>query len=401
MPKVSICIPAYRNPEGITRLLASVREQRFGDYEVVLTDDSPDGSVEAAARQAGLENLRYYRNETRKGAAANWNRAVELARGDYIKMMHHDDWFAGPDGLGRFAALLDEAPEAVLAFSGSWQTALGPEAQAELASQREAAAKNGTLGTGEASASAASAGTPKPHTGSPAGAGGGRGTGSDPEPLPDRFARHISAEKLALLRADWRSLFLGNVIGAPSAVIWRRTDQRFAEELTWLVDAEFYMRLLQKAEADGAAAFRKGTADPAAADAAGTAGRPRGMGAPGFAYTEAPLVCIGVSRGQLTRECREDGALNVREYGYLYREFSLGEGPDGAAYREQLLDIALQYGQPYAALEPYGIEKAAYEAARRSKRASDLRFYLGVAKRKLLGRNGTGNGTVRDAGRKN
>ena len=45
MVKVSICVPAYKNPVGVERLLESVKVQSFTDYEVVVTDDSPDGSV--------------------------------------------------------------------------------------------------------------------------------------------------------------------------------------------------------------------------------------------------------------------------------------------------------------------------------------------------------------------
>ena len=46
MVKVSICVPAYKNPVGVERLLESIKVQSFTDYEVVVTDDSPDGSVE-------------------------------------------------------------------------------------------------------------------------------------------------------------------------------------------------------------------------------------------------------------------------------------------------------------------------------------------------------------------
>ena len=43
MVKVSICVPAYKNPVGVERLLESIKVQSFTDYEVVVTDDSPDG----------------------------------------------------------------------------------------------------------------------------------------------------------------------------------------------------------------------------------------------------------------------------------------------------------------------------------------------------------------------
>lgn len=44
-----------------------------------------------------------------------------------------------------------------------------------------------------------------------------------------------------------RELALGNnVYGCPSAVIFRKTDLRFDEELIWLMDCEFYARMYQK-----------------------------------------------------------------------------------------------------------------------------------------------------------
>ena len=52
MVKVSICVPAYKNPVGVERLLGSIKVQSFTDYEVVVTDDSPDGSVEEVVRRA-------------------------------------------------------------------------------------------------------------------------------------------------------------------------------------------------------------------------------------------------------------------------------------------------------------------------------------------------------------
>ena len=59
MPKISICVPAYKNPSGIARLLASVKAQTYEDYEVILTDDTPDESVRDAAMAAEIPNLRY------------------------------------------------------------------------------------------------------------------------------------------------------------------------------------------------------------------------------------------------------------------------------------------------------------------------------------------------------
>lgn len=294
MPKVSICVPAYKNPEGMARLLASVAGQTFTDYEVIVTDDSPDESVEAVVQKAGIGNLFYHKNEKRLGATANWNEAVSRARGLYIKMMHHDDWFYDGDSLGRFVALLDGTPEAALAFCGSRQV---------------------TLVQGQTAKG---------------------------------FVRGISDGQEMLLRDDWRNLFLGNVIGAPSATIYKKNLQGYEEKLTWLMDMEYYMRLLREN--------------------------------PVFACTKEPLVCIGVSDSQLTESCRADGALNLFEYGWLFREFGLaGE----KKYREKMVEIALKFKIPYSGLKPYGVPKKEYKKAAHKKQREDFGFLLGVARRKV------------------
>lgn len=50
---VSICIPAYEDIEGITRLLNSIVMQTFKDFEVVITDDTRDNRI-----QDVLKNLK-------------------------------------------------------------------------------------------------------------------------------------------------------------------------------------------------------------------------------------------------------------------------------------------------------------------------------------------------------
>ena len=194
MVKVSICVPAYKNPVGVERLLESVKVQSFTDYEVVVTDDSQDGSVEEVVRRAEVPGMVYVRNAVRKGATGNWNEAVRHASGEYIKIMHHDDWFTDRDCLARFVEMLEEHPEADLAFCGSRQVMLD-------------------------------------------------GVGNR---MGEEFDRAISDEHLKMISEDWRDLYIGDYIGAPSATIYRKGAPEYEEKLTWIVDVEFYMRLLQK-----------------------------------------------------------------------------------------------------------------------------------------------------------
>src|SRR5437016_9443960 len=43
---VSVCIPAYRQPESLVRAIQSVLLQKSCDFEIVVTDDSADASAE-------------------------------------------------------------------------------------------------------------------------------------------------------------------------------------------------------------------------------------------------------------------------------------------------------------------------------------------------------------------
>ena len=103
-PFISICVPTYKRADLLRRLFDSIADQQFRDFEVVITDNSDDDSVEQLVRvcQDHLP-IRYYRNNPAVSMGENWNRNIGLARGEWIKMMHDDDWFSGPESLKRFA----------------------------------------------------------------------------------------------------------------------------------------------------------------------------------------------------------------------------------------------------------------------------------------------------------
>lgn len=115
MPFISICIPAYKRPEYLKRLLDSICVQIYTDYEVIVTDDSPDDTVEKiCSLYPQIQNLRYYKNAKPLGTPANWNAAIDLANGEWIKLMHDDDWFSDSTSLQQFADCAKKNKEAVI-----------------------------------------------------------------------------------------------------------------------------------------------------------------------------------------------------------------------------------------------------------------------------------------------
>ena len=94
MPFFSICIPVYKNVDYLKRLLETIFIQTFTDFEVVITDDSPDNVIfEFIQNYYPGKNIRYFKNKYALGTPENWNECIRKANGSWIKMMHDDDWF--------------------------------------------------------------------------------------------------------------------------------------------------------------------------------------------------------------------------------------------------------------------------------------------------------------------
>ena len=100
---ISICIPAYKNISHLKRLLDSVSTQTLQNYEVIITDDSPDDSVKHFIESyTAIKHLHYYKNQPALGTPENWNESIRRANGTWIKLMHNDDWFASDSSLQTF-----------------------------------------------------------------------------------------------------------------------------------------------------------------------------------------------------------------------------------------------------------------------------------------------------------
>ncbi len=116
--EISICIPAYKNIAFLERLLHSIAIQSFTDYEVIITDDSPDESVEQFILSYNFpKQIQFKKNIPALGTPENWNEAIKHARGKWIKLMHNDDWFAHEDALKTFYKATLAHPQCSFFFS--------------------------------------------------------------------------------------------------------------------------------------------------------------------------------------------------------------------------------------------------------------------------------------------
>ena len=222
---VGICIPAYNFPQKLKRLLSSIAIQSYTDYAIYVSDDSTSDECQDVISQYPELRIIYHRNDHRVGPTCNTNNALKLAydaRVAFIKVMHTDDYFLNKDCLGAFVELLNNNPNAIIAFSSTMEF-------------------------------------------------------NDSESKE----RAISATQIGGIINDWRNIFLGNYIGAPSATIIRNKSIYMYDELKWYVDIEWYMSHLS---------IR-----------------------PSLTYTNTPLVGIDTGDGRVTNECLADPYLIMRE----------------------------------------------------------------------------------------
>lgn len=247
--KVSICIPAYKHPHFLKRCLDSVLEQDFSDYEIVITDDSPDNTLQKLVSATyNDDRIRYYKNEKPLGSPRNWNEAIRKAQGEYIKILHHDDWLASPQSLKKYVAMFDNNPDVNIAFSGCCDVK-----------------ENG-----------------------------------------DKKIHTASSSFLKKLGKEPETVYRGNQLGAPSVCVFRnRRNYLFNPHLIWLVDTDFYIRVIAE----------------------------NGK----FIYSPELLVNIGISEHQITQSDLASYNIRLKERMLLFNQYNLKD--KSHKYRRSLLRL--------------------------------------------------------------
>lgn len=114
VPRVSIGLPVYNGERFLEEAIRSVLDQTYQDFELIISDNgSTDGTEAICRRLAELDDrIRYVRSPENHGASWNYNRTVELARGEYFRWLAHDDKLA-PELIEKSVAVLDQNPEVV------------------------------------------------------------------------------------------------------------------------------------------------------------------------------------------------------------------------------------------------------------------------------------------------
>lgn len=208
-PLISICIPAYKQPQYVARCLDSIVKQDYQRIQVVISDDSPtyaeaseDLPAEASAKAgepgedikqiikpyADRLTIDYYHNQPALRSPANWNAALDRAGGELVMLMHQDDWFHAPDALSTYVKTFEQNPGVDFVFCRN--TAIDEKGNAIVL-----------------------------------------------QAIP-RLLKEMDRKPNQLVMAQ--------VIGPPSNTMLRRSVTiRYDEQFIWLVDVDYYVRLLK------------------------------------------------------------------------------------------------------------------------------------------------------------
>lgn len=185
-PIISVCIPTYNNAKNLKKVIDSVLNQNNVDYELIVSDDSTTLDVKELINNyisRGYE-IQYTHNHPSLGSPKNWNNAIKLANGKYIKILHHDDWLQGDLALFEMLEIVKDHENA-FAFTAADSIQFGKKIE------------------------------------------------------------HIPSENINIeFNSNPLKLLTGNMIGGPSAVLFpKNAGIEFDERLIWLVDVDFYLNL--------------------------------------------------------------------------------------------------------------------------------------------------------------
>jgi glycosyltransferase involved in cell wall biosynthesis len=276
-PRVSVCVPAYNHGRFLKAAIESAAAQTWTDLEIVVSDNaSTDDTREVVTRLAREDSrIRYQPAPQHVGMAENFNRCLALARGEYVKFLCADDLLERQCVEKLLAAL--ETGRVVLA--GCARELLHDASGAIVGVARYA--RRDWIGAG------------------------------------DQAAR--------------KCFYFGNLIGEPTAVMFRRKDagEGFSRRYSQLVDLDLWLRLLEGG---------------------------------GFAFVAESLCKVRIHPGQATRDSAAAGRISSDKR-QLFQDYAARPYMRGTQLQRLLWDFRMAWSMQR---EP---------AARRSSALDEALYY--------------------------
>ena len=101
-PLISVAVPAFRTPETfLIQMMESLLAQTYSNWELCIANGSPEDTVMKGILEEYMKKdsrIRVSELTENKGIAGNTNAALEMAEGEFVGLLDHDDLLA-PNAL--------------------------------------------------------------------------------------------------------------------------------------------------------------------------------------------------------------------------------------------------------------------------------------------------------------
>lgn len=110
-PKISVLMPIWNTPEKYLReAIDSILSQTFTDFEFLILNDSPDNTaLDKIVTSYQDKRIIYVKNTKNLGITPSRNKLIDMAKGEYLAVMDHDD-ISLPTRFEKEVAYLDKNP---------------------------------------------------------------------------------------------------------------------------------------------------------------------------------------------------------------------------------------------------------------------------------------------------
>ena len=90
-PEVSVVIPTYNRAESIGDFIASVLNQTFQNYEIIIVNDGSTDETEIQISKFSDARIKLISHQINKGAPAARNTGIRTSQGEFIAFLDSDD----------------------------------------------------------------------------------------------------------------------------------------------------------------------------------------------------------------------------------------------------------------------------------------------------------------------
>lgn len=90
-PLISFCLSTFMRGQVLKNTLETIKFQDYTNFEVIISDNDPNGSGREFVEKLGDSRFKYFNNGANLGMKPSFNKSLERSSGDFIVMMADDD----------------------------------------------------------------------------------------------------------------------------------------------------------------------------------------------------------------------------------------------------------------------------------------------------------------------